>query len=118
MKMQQDVVLALLRSSTLFIGYLSELLFRFKLTRQLLRTLLVISQADCSAHDQALSRSGKSITASDIIKAIMEMDFGPADNLVPLLEQELAGGLSRRVNGLMNQSTEPTSKLPRQKLNL
>jgi DNA polymerase epsilon subunit 3 len=38
-----------------------------------------------------LSRSGKSITASDIIKAIIEMDFGPADNLVPLLEQELAG---------------------------
>jgi len=43
-----------------------------------------------SAHDQALARSGKSITASDVIKAISEMDFGPADNLIPLLEIELA----------------------------
>lgn len=44
----------------------------------------------CRAHDQALARSGKSITASDVIKAITEMDFGPADNLIPLLEIELA----------------------------
>ena len=49
------------------------------------------SRTDCSAHDQAIARSGKSITASDVIKAIMELDFGPADNLVPLLEHELAG---------------------------
>jgi DNA polymerase epsilon subunit 3 len=38
-----------------------------------------------------LARSGKSITASDVIKAITELDFGPSDNLVPLLEHELAG---------------------------
>lgn len=44
-----------------------------------------------AAHDQALERSGRSITAGDVIKAITELDFGPADNLVPILEQELAG---------------------------
>lgn len=44
-----------------------------------------------AAHDQALSRAGKQITAGDVIKAITEMDFGPADALVPILEQELAG---------------------------
>ncbi|WOO76696.1 DNA polymerase epsilon subunit 3 [Vanrija pseudolonga] len=65
-KMQQDVVHALMRSSTLFISYLTA-----------------------TAHDQALSRSGKSVTASDVLKAITELDFGPADALVPLLEQEL-----------------------------
>lgn len=43
------------------------------------------------AHDQATARSGKSITAADVLKAINEMDFGPADALIPLLEQELAG---------------------------
>jgi DNA polymerase epsilon subunit 3 len=43
-----------------------------------------------SAHDQALDRSGRSITAGDVIKAVAEMDFGPADVLVPILEQELA----------------------------
>ncbi|WRT64365.1 uncharacterized protein IL334_001297 [Kwoniella shivajii] len=58
-KMQQDVVLALLRGSTLFINYLT------------------------------VARSGKTITASDVIKAITDLDFGPADALVPLLEQEL-----------------------------
>nr|ODN87518.1 hypothetical protein L203_03295 [Cryptococcus depauperatus CBS 7841]ODN96686.1 hypothetical protein L204_03395 [Cryptococcus depauperatus CBS 7855] len=65
-KMQQDVVLALLRGSTLFISYLSL------------------------AHDQATARSGKTVTAADVIKAITEMDFGPADVLVPIMEQELA----------------------------
>ncbi|WWC58807.1 uncharacterized protein I303_101351 [Kwoniella dejecticola CBS 10117] len=65
-KMQQDVVLALLRGSTLFINYLTS-----------------------AAHDQAIARSGKTITASDVIKAITELDFGPSDALVPLLEQEL-----------------------------
>ncbi|EKC98053.1 hypothetical protein A1Q2_07599 [Trichosporon asahii var. asahii CBS 8904] len=67
-KMQQDVVTALLRSSTLFINFLSA-----------------------HAHDQALERSGKSITAGDVLKAVTELDFGPADALVPILEQELAG---------------------------
>ncbi|WWC86459.1 uncharacterized protein L201_001336 [Kwoniella dendrophila CBS 6074] len=65
-KMQHDVVLALLRGSTLFINYLSS-----------------------AAHDVALDRSGRTITAADVIKAITELDFGPSDALVPLLEQEL-----------------------------
>ncbi|OWZ76798.1 hypothetical protein C365_04953 [Cryptococcus neoformans Bt85] len=66
-KMQQDVVLALLRGSTLFISYLTA-----------------------AAHDQAIARSGRTVTAADVIKAITEMDFGPADALVPIMEQELA----------------------------
>ncbi|BEJ01907.1 hypothetical protein CcaverHIS631_0605890 [Cutaneotrichosporon cavernicola] len=66
-KMQQDVVHALLRGSTLFINYLCT-----------------------SAHDQAVSRSGKQITAGDVLKAIADLDFGPSDALLPLLEQELA----------------------------
>ncbi|RXK39769.1 hypothetical protein M231_02962 [Tremella mesenterica] len=79
-KMQQDVVLALLRGSTLFISYLSA-----------------------AAHDQALARSGKSITASDVIKAISEMDFGPADDLIPILEHELA---AYRANVQANKSAK------------
>ncbi|WVR06067.1 hypothetical protein IAU60_003095 [Kwoniella sp. DSM 27419] len=71
-KMQQDVVLALLRGSTLFINYLSA-----------------------AAHDQALARSGKTITAGDVIKAVIDLDFGPADALFPVLEQEL--GAYRRI---------------------
>ncbi|OCF37681.1 hypothetical protein I316_00808 [Kwoniella heveanensis BCC8398] len=66
-KMQQDVVLALVRGSTLFINYLTA-----------------------AAHDQAVDRAGRTITASDVLKAITELDFGPADALIPLLEQELA----------------------------
>ncbi|OXB34137.1 hypothetical protein LQV05_002026 [Cryptococcus neoformans] len=66
-KMQQDVVLALLRGSTLFISYLTA-----------------------AAHDQAIARSGRTVTAADVIKAITELDFGPADALVPIMEQELA----------------------------
>ncbi|WVQ97646.1 hypothetical protein IAU59_004760 [Kwoniella sp. CBS 9459] len=66
-KMQQDVVLALVRGSTLFINYLTA-----------------------AAHDQAVDRSGRTITAADVLKAITELDFGPADALIPLLEQELA----------------------------
>ncbi|KAI9638226.1 uncharacterized protein MKK02DRAFT_42616 [Dioszegia hungarica] len=67
-KMQQDVVMALMRSSTLFISYLAA-----------------------ASHDQAINRSGKTVTPADVLKAISELDFGPADNLIPLLERELAG---------------------------
>ena len=52
------------------------------------------------SHDQALARTGKSITASDVIKAITELDFGPADSLVPLLEIELAGKLPALVQAV------------------
>lgn len=90
--------MALLRSSTLFINYLSEseagiLSLRYADNQpQRMLTLWLCTEADPhSAHDQALARSGKSITASDVLKAITEMDFGPADELLPLLEMELAG---------------------------
>ncbi|WVQ82469.1 hypothetical protein IAT38_004598 [Cryptococcus sp. DSM 104549] len=66
-KMQQEVLLALIKGSTLFISYLTA-----------------------AAQDQAAARSGKTITASDVIKAITDLDFGPADTLVPLMEHELA----------------------------
>lgn len=68
---------ALMRSSTLFISYLSGWGVSF------------LTPA-AAAHDQATARSGKQITAGDVIKAITDLDFGPADALVPLLEQELA----------------------------
>jgi DNA polymerase epsilon subunit 3 len=45
-----------------------------------------------AAHDQAVNRSGKTITPADVLKAVSELDFGPADVLIPLLERELAGG--------------------------
>ncbi|CAD6575340.1 MAG: hypothetical protein TREMPRED_001357 [Tremellales sp. Tagirdzhanova-0007] len=67
-KMQQDVVVALLRSSTLFISYLRK----------------------SGGVSYLYRRDVGSITASDVIKAIVELDFGPADNLLPLLEIELA----------------------------
>ncbi|ODN92027.1 hypothetical protein L198_05699 [Cryptococcus wingfieldii CBS 7118] len=79
-KMQQDVVLALLRGSTLFISYLTA-----------------------AAHDQATSRSGKTVTAADVIKAITEMDFGPADALVPIMEQELAAYRNHQAKAKANK---------------
>ncbi|WVQ77113.1 hypothetical protein IAR50_006796 [Cryptococcus sp. DSM 104548] len=79
-KMQQDVVLALLRGSTLFISYLTA-----------------------AAHDQATSRSGKTVTAADVIKAITEMDFGPADALVPIMEQELAAYRNQQARAKANK---------------
>jgi DNA polymerase epsilon subunit 3 len=101
-KMQQEVIMALMRSSTLFINYLSGSSFSSSTCLTDLQRRRKSAETRCnvnrtlifSAHDQALARSGKSITASDVMKAITEMDFGPADNLVPLLEVELAGGSS------------------------
>ncbi|TXT10193.1 uncharacterized protein COLE_04127 [Cutaneotrichosporon oleaginosum] len=83
-KMQQDVVQALLRGSTLFINYLCE-----------------------AAHDQAIARSGKQITAGDVLKAVADMDFGPSDALLPLLEQELA---SYRALQAAAKSRKPPAK--------
>lgn len=80
--MQQDVVHALLRSSTLFINFLCTCSPQTK---------VAADRQAAHAHDQALERSGKSITAGDVLKAVTELDFGPADALVPILEQELAG---------------------------
>ncbi|KAK1925461.1 histone-fold-containing protein [Papiliotrema laurentii] len=88
-KMQQEVIMALMRSSTLFINYLTA-----------------------TAHDQALARSGKSITASDVMKAITEMDFGPADNLVPLLEVELAAYRALNQSSKSSKSSSTTTKQP------
>ena len=106
--------MALLRSSTLFINYLSEseagiLSFRYADSQlQRMLTLWLCTEADPrSAHDQALARSGKSITASDVLKAITEMDFGPADELLPLLEMELAGGSITLWSGLELTSSSP-----------
>jgi DNA polymerase epsilon subunit 3 len=60
---------------------------------QLQRESLLVAVADDRAHDQAIARSGKTVTAADVMKAISDLDFGPADNLLPVLEQELAGEL-------------------------
>lgn len=127
-KMQQEVVIALMRSSTLFINYLCKCQAPFSLSpfhlfdSACIFSLLglpipyphkLICNMDqsyplrlppfCSeltvltaagAHDQAVARSGKMTTAADVLKAIQEMDMGPADNLLPILEQELAGEFS------------------------
>lgn len=77
--MQQEVVVALMRSSTLFISYLGGLIQWPRL------------MAAAAAHDQAHNRSGKTVTPADVLKAISELDFGPADQLIPLLERELSG---------------------------
>jgi DNA polymerase epsilon subunit 3 len=84
-KMQQDVVVALMRSSTLFISHLGECREAWLMTA-------------AAAHDQALSRSGKGVTPADVLKAIAELDFGPADALIPLLERELSGRFTARVS--------------------
>lgn len=71
-------MVALLRSSTLFISHLGE---------ESLYKLMIAA----AAHDQAVNRSGKTITPADVLKAVSELDFGPADVLIPLLERELSG---------------------------
>lgn len=57
-----------------------------------MHTFLADSTAG-TAHDQATSRSGKTVTAADVLKAVQELDLGPADHLIPILERELAGTL-------------------------
>lgn len=64
-----------------------------------------------AAHDQAINRSGKTVTPADVLKAISELDFGPADQLIPLLERELAG---MYIIFIADQLTEPTTH-PRRK---
>lgn len=96
--MQQEVTQALIRSSTVFINYLSEF-FRDHLGRKLIFQLLRGSSAllprrtsdNHSAHEVALARGAKSVTGNDIMNAIDVIEFGPPQELKPILEKELAG---------------------------
>ena len=44
-----------------------------------------------SAHDVATARGAKSVTANDIMNAIDVIEFGPPQDLRPIMEKELAG---------------------------
>ncbi|KAJ7349451.1 histone-fold-containing protein, partial [Mycena albidolilacea] len=63
-KMQKETVLSLIKGSTVFINYLGALV----------------------AHDVALSKQHKSISASDVLKALEMIEFG---DLVDKLQAEL-----------------------------
>ncbi|KAI6100453.1 histone-fold-containing protein, partial [Pisolithus croceorrhizus] len=63
-KLQKETVLSLVKGSTVFINYLGV----------------------CSAHDVALSKQHKSISASDVLKALEMIEFG---DLVEKLQEEL-----------------------------
>ncbi|KAF9236129.1 histone-fold-containing protein [Melanogaster broomeanus] len=63
-KLQKETVLSLVKGSTVFINYLGE----------------------HSAHDVALSKQHKSISASDVLKALEMIEFG---DLVDMLQAEL-----------------------------
>ncbi|KAJ7058093.1 histone-fold-containing protein [Mycena amicta] len=63
-KMQKETVLSLVKGSTVFINYLAA-----------------------TAHDVALSKQHKSISASDVLKALETIEFG---DLVDKLQGELA----------------------------
>ncbi|XP_006456454.1 hypothetical protein AGABI2DRAFT_122350 [Agaricus bisporus var. bisporus H97] len=67
-KLQKDTVLALVKGSTVFINYLAA-----------------------TAHDVALSKQHKSISASDIFKALELVEF---NHLSPMLESQFQGKLS------------------------
>ncbi|KAJ7689057.1 hypothetical protein B0H17DRAFT_647680 [Mycena rosella] len=63
-KMQKETVISLIKGSTVFINYLG------------------------AAHDVALSKQHKSISASDVLKALEMIEFG---DLVDKLQGELTG---------------------------
>ncbi|KAG6369328.1 histone-fold-containing protein [Boletus reticuloceps] len=75
-KLQKETVLSLVKGSTVFINYLGEQLFG----RYLRRNSWV------AAHDVALSKQHKSISASDVLKALEMIEFG---DLVDPLQNEL-----------------------------
>ncbi|KAJ7658083.1 hypothetical protein B0H17DRAFT_1213316 [Mycena rosella] len=82
-KMQKETVISLIKGSTVFINYLAATrvpvlpIHRGPLTR-----------FSCSAHDVALSKQHKSISASDVLKALEMIEFG---DLVDKLQGELTG---------------------------
>ncbi|KAJ7207816.1 histone-fold-containing protein [Mycena pura] len=67
-KMQKETVLSLVKGSTVFINYLAA------------------TQVSSLAHDVALSKQHKSISASDVLKALETIEFG---DLVDKLQGEL-----------------------------
>ncbi|KAL9708770.1 hypothetical protein Ac2012v2_007924 [Leucoagaricus gongylophorus] len=77
-KLQKDTVLALVKSSTVFVNYLAAI-----------------------AHDVATSKQHKSISANDILHALDMIEFG---HLSPLLNEQYQAWLSeksRRANSNM-----------------
>ena len=104
-KLQKETVLSLVKGSTVFINYLgacaSHYLFLYILTciflKKLLRTSIDRQSNDScfdafffiySAHDVALSKQHKSISASDVLKALEMLEF---PDMVEQLQGELQG---------------------------
>ncbi|KAH0835489.1 histone-fold-containing protein [Lanmaoa asiatica] len=86
-KLQKETVLSLVKGSTVFINYLGSV------SRNVRLRLLEFHDIDCchlSAHDVALSKQHKSISASDVLKALEMIEFG---DLVDPLQNELQSNL-------------------------
>lgn len=101
-KMQKDMLLAVMKGSTVFVNYLGTLsaLGRHSCIAQIHSSCEVrapnysSSSTDltrvmfCSAHEVASSRQHKSVSASDVLRALEQMDMG---DLVPQLQTSLEG---------------------------
>ncbi|KAI5985448.1 histone-fold-containing protein [Pisolithus orientalis] len=98
-KLQKETVLSLVKGSTVFINYLgvclysclSTLLFSTLKLRRRRHGYFVtrphrFNDSFYSAHDVALSKQHKSISASDVLKALEMIEFG---DLVEKLQEEL-----------------------------
>jgi DNA polymerase epsilon subunit 3 len=98
-KFTKDATLSMVKGSTVFINYVGKLCSSIKVTQ----TMAEASFSYCScyvslqnilwtaslihfptrAHDIALSRSHKTISAADVIKALEQLEFGDIATLMP-----------------------------------
>lgn len=98
--MQKEMLLAVLKGSTVFVNYLgasalscSACTTKLRLSYQV-RSLQVLPHISLiwlirhSAHEVASSRQHKSVSASDVLRALEQMDMG---DIVPKLQAELEG---------------------------
>lgn len=98
--MQKEMLLAVLKGSTVFVNYLGasalscsmcttkpRLSYQVRHSQSLLHVVL-IWLIRYSAHEVASSRQHKSVSASDVLRALEQMDMG---DIVPKLQAELEG---------------------------
>ncbi|KAJ7641700.1 hypothetical protein FB45DRAFT_900816 [Roridomyces roridus] len=100
-KMQKETVLSLIKGSTVFINYLGAFSSggsRVWVSHATRRSSCYLTRFPSSAHDVALSKQHKSISASDVLKALEMIEFG---DLADKLQGELTGAKngSSNVNG-------------------
>ncbi|KAG6918860.1 hypothetical protein DXG01_010923 [Tephrocybe rancida] len=99
-KLQKETVLSLVKGSTVFINYLAATYVYLVLTHS------VAHGNEHSAHDVAISKQHKSISASDVLKALEMIEFG---DLVDKLQTEL---VVYRANAKTDKKKAPTSTGP------